>query len=333
MSLNLLYAPNVLVALFGAAGVFVVFLSIVLSPVVRGRLRRTIQGGLVRDPEAAAPLTWQDRLQVRLNQADLDVSANEFLRVVLVSTLIAGVAGWLLLGGVAAGLITALLAFIMYWTYLEDRRDKRRQQYQEALPEVVDEICASFDAISGAAMVQVFENVAAHGPTATRLDFGRMARGLRERQDLAIVLDEVENRRQDMILTNILGTLRLQQEFAGSEISGILAHLAAAVRNIVSIRKRIRAEQTKITWEGRIMCLAPFAFLFVIQITAPQYSRPFYNSPLGQLAILAAGVLSLAAYFVSRRIANGIFSTIDSRPYPSLQKLEEEARPEAPAPV
>jgi|GEM_PF-1105521 len=328
MDLNLLYTPNLLVALVGAAGVFIIFLSLVRSPRLRG-LRKIIAGETA-EPEPQAP-TYRERLQARLDQADLGVGASEFLQIAGVSAGVAGVAGWLVLGVPAAGAVLALLAVLLYWTYLEDRRDKRRQEYQEALPDVVDMIRASFGAGSGVSLAVAFEHVVEYGPPIVRPDFAEMSTRLRGGENLAVVLRSVGQRRRDVILDMIIETLVVHETTGGGgEISGVLQRLAEAVRALVRIRRRVRAEQMKVTWEGRIMCLAPFVFLALIQVTAPAYSRSFFGSALGQLAILVAGALSLGAYFMMRRIANRVLTLLERREYPSL--FEDEPAPTA-APV
>ncbi|MBU1746761.1 MAG: hypothetical protein KKA73_03660, partial [Chloroflexi bacterium] len=152
---------------------------------------------------------------------------------------------------------------------------------------------------------------------------------LRGGAELQAVLRGLARRRRDVILDMIVETLLVHEATGGGgEISGVLQRLAEAVRALVRIRRRVRAEQMKVTWEGRIMCLAPFVFLGLIQITAPAYSRPFFSSALGQLAILVAGALTLGAYFMMRRIANRVLTLLERREYPSL--YEDEPAPAAP---
>ncbi|MBU1746094.1 MAG: hypothetical protein KKA73_00255, partial [Chloroflexi bacterium] len=219
MDLNLWYAPNLLVALVGAAGVFVIFLSLVRAPGVKG-LRRIIAGE-VADPAPSAP-TYRERLQARLDQADLAVAAHEFLQIAGVSAGVAGLAGWLILDVPAAGTVLALLAVLLYWTYLEDRRDKRRQEYQEALPDVVDMIRASFATGSGVALAVAFEHVVQYGPAIVRPDFAALSTRLRGGAELRAVLRGLARRRRDVILDMIVETLLVHEATGGGgEISGV----------------------------------------------------------------------------------------------------------------
>jgi tight adherence protein B len=205
---------------------------------------------------------------------------------------------------------------------------------------MIDFIRASYSVAAGMAFVTVCEQLGADPRVVdgrqqnppipiVQPDFKWMAAQLRLNRPLDEVLDQIAAQRHDAILNLVFAALRLQQKYRGAEIAAVLAEIAETVRNLVSVRRRVRAEQTKITWEGRIMCLAPFAFLFLIQITAPAYSRPFYATPMGQIAIIAAGVLSLLAYFIMRRIANSITAQLEIQPYPPLYtaaQLEQSLR-------
>ncbi len=119
-------APNVLIAVLGAVGVLALFLAFAIR-----------QGAELRQADLAAGRVREisgtiDRLQERIDQAGLLITAGEFLRVVLFVGVGGGLVFYLLMA-VPAGFLLGLLAGVVgYWSFLGEKRDRHRQKYQSA---------------------------------------------------------------------------------------------------------------------------------------------------------------------------------------------------------
>ena len=298
-----MYGPNVLIAFIGAAGFFIMVLSLLAHP--RYSLRRELARLEGREQEGG----FLARLQRKLDQADIPISAGEFLRVSTMLGVAVGLGTFVLTGIASAGLMGFALGFFIYWSYLEDRRDKRRIAYQEALAEVVDILQEAFAATHS--LLMAIDTLAEHAPEPAREDFREISRRLHVGESLPDVLQEVAARRREIMFDRLVEALIANME-EGGELGPVLRALAKAVRGMARVRRQVAAAQSRIRWEARVVCIAPFVFMIILRFTAATLQRPFYASIWGQLAALVVGFLSAGAYYIMNRMGRKALAIVES---------------------
>lgn len=282
-------AVNAALALVGTAGVIMVVLG--LTSVARVNLRRRLAG-----EEGGGFL---DDLQARLDQAELEVTAREFLRASLLLGGVTGIGTHLLVGFPVMTILAFAAGSMMYWIYLENRRDRKVRAYRSALAEGADLIRENFAVIPS--LQAVFDMVAESGPPALREDFRRMTAGLTAGASLEAVLEEVKERRRSPFLDQMAETL-LVHEKEGGEIGEILKRMAESIREQIRIQQRIDAEQLRQRWTGRIVALFPFAAVVALKFIAPNYVNPYYGSALGQATLMVVAFLSFFGYWLMKKL-------------------------------
>ncbi len=285
----MLYGPNVLLAFIGAAGVLVIVLSILAIPHYRMD-REEDEGSLTV------------RLQRKLDQADLQITAAEYLKTSLFLALVLGVVAFILTDAIAAALLGMLLGFFGYWTYLEDRREKRRREYQEALLEVINILQEGFASMRSLEMA--LATVAEHAPEIARRDFVEIVTQMSLKEHLEEVLMQIAQRRRDLIFDRLVEALIANRRTGGQQLGPVLSALRESVQALASGRRRVETAQQRIRWEARIVCLAPFTFIAILRQTAPDLQAPFYASIFGQVAILLVGCMSALAYYIMNRMGS-----------------------------
>ncbi len=291
------YGPNVLFAFIGAAGVLILILSILAIPHYQ----------ISKDEEDQS---FFGRLQRKLDQADLDITAGEYVKTSLFLSGILALVAFVLTGAPAAALLGALVGFFAYWTYLEDRREKRRRDYQEALLEVINILQEGFASMRSLEMA--IATVAEHAPEVARADFVEIATQMSLQANLEEVLMRVAQRRRDMIFDRLVEALIANRRAGGQQLGPVLAALRESVQALASGRRRVSTAQERIRWEARIVCLAPFTFIVILRQTAPDLQGPFYASIFGQVAIILVGIISALAYYIMNRIGARAVQPLES---------------------
>lgn len=282
-----LYGPNVLVAFLGAVGVLILTLVLQIKPE-----HRLIEGGANRSP-------FLERLQRKLNQADLEISAGEFLRLALLLGLALGLVLYVSLGAWTAFLVGMGLGAAGYWSYLEDRRDNRRRQYQDEMSAALDMLLQASAVGMGVPMAIQF--AAERAPGMVRGDFEKVQRLQATGTPLEDALKTVSAERQDMLFDRLTEAL-LSTNLRQTSLIEVLRPMNELVRGLSAARRRIATAQVRIRWEARIVCVAPFVFILMLNQTAPDLQRPFYASIAGQVALVVIGVLCFSAYYLMNRI-------------------------------
>ena len=293
----MLYGPNVLFAFIGAAGVLILVLSIMAIPHYK----------ISTDEEDTG---FIGRLQRKLDQADLNITAAEYLKTSLFLSGILGLAAFVLTQAPAAAVLGAIIGFFAYWTYLEDRREKWRRAYQEALLEVINILQEGFASMRSLEMA--IATVADHAPDIVRADFVEIATQMSLQANLEEVLMKIAQRRRDMIFDRLVEALIANRRTGGQQLGPVLAALRESVQALASGRRRVATAQERIRWEARIVCLAPFTFIVILRQTAPDLQGPFYASIFGQIAIILVGVMSALAYYIMNRIGSRAVQPLES---------------------
>ena len=273
----MIYGPNILFAFVGAAGILILVLSILAIPHYQ----------ITRDVEDQGFLS---RLQRRLDQADLDITAMEYVKTSMFLALVLSLVAFVLTEAPAAALLGAIVGIFGFWTYLEDRREKRRRAYQEALLEVINILQEAFTATQSLEMA--LTTVAKHAPEVVKKDFVEIATQMSLQADLDEILLRVAQRRRDLIFDRLVEALIANRRTGGRQLGPVLAALRESVQALASGRRRVATAQERIRWEARIVCLAPFTFIVILRQTAPDLQAPFYASIFGQVTIIVVGLVS-----------------------------------------
>jgi len=281
-------ATNLILAFAGAAGVFAAVLALGLRP--RARLEDI--GGLI-EPQPG-PI---ERLQQKLTEADLAISAGEFLRVSLLLGGGTAVVAYLVTNAWAPALLGFAVGGLAYYAYLADRRDRRRQEYQDALVDVIGLLVEGFRA--GNTLQAAFESVARYGPEIAREDWAQVNARIRTGIPVEDALAELSQQRRDPILDTVAQTLVVVNR-QGGRLSVALTGLQDTVRERVRIRRRVKAEQNQPIWELRLVAALPFLAVPVLRAIAEEYVA-FWKTPLGQVFLLLSWGLTIVGFLVAQR--------------------------------
>ena len=284
-------APNVLIAVLGAVGVFALFLAFAIRQGAELR-QADLAAGRVRETAGG-----MDRLQERIDQAGLVITAGEFLRVALLAGVGGGLAFYLLTSIPAGFPLGLLVGVVGYWSFLGEKRDKHRQKYQSALGEVVALLKEGFQ--TGNALPAAVDHVVQYGPDIVTEDFRHLGAQLQTGTPAEEALREMADRRRDPILDVVVETLIVNHRNQG-RISHVLDALLETVRERVRIRRRIKSEQSQPIWQLRLLTAMPFIATVMLRGIAPEYIA-FWSGGAGQLSLLLAWGLAIAGYFLGMR--------------------------------
>ncbi len=295
---QLFYGPNVALALLGGAGVLAMFLALFASA-PSAEVRRKVAGMERR----------KTTLQQKIEQANLPITAGEFVRIGAILAVATAILGYVLLRTVTGAVLGAAIGPLAYWGYLGGKRDRTRRAYQEALARVAT---ITRDVIGrGGSLNEAVAAVAQRGPGVTREDFREASTALTSGQTLKEALEPLGERRRDPILSMLMEILLVHEEHGG-RVKAVLDRLAAAARRRANVRKRILAEQAQLRWEARIVSIAPFVMLAIFRFSAPGLVRPYYATTAGEVTILLAGLISIVSYILVMRVGNRPLQIVES---------------------
>jgi Flp pilus assembly protein TadB len=319
---------NVLIALIGGLGMYMVFLG--LYSYVTVSLRQPASGLLYGSRDDGMPgaerITGSllERLDQMLYQARMKVRAGEFLSVSLILGVAVGGVMFFATGALAAVAIGFTSGLFLYAIFLDSRRSKLLDDYEAAMPHALRDMRAAFMA-RGLSPGEALRYVSEKGPQVCRPDFEELAATFSESRIDYARLHRLLGLRGSYALDRVAEAL-LQFSNMPQRIPEILDLLIPRLRKEVRIRREMRANISNPRRQLVIVAVMPFLIVLFFRIVAPEYAS-FYARPLGQLILVLAFVVDVAVYLgasvVVRRMVN---------PIPYRRTVPERKRSSAPEP-
>ncbi|MCC6192513.1 MAG: type II secretion system F family protein [Anaerolineales bacterium] len=282
---------NVLLAALVGAGVFALTVALLSQrPVNLSETEKLFGAGSV-------DLPWHVRLQRQLDLAGIDLTVATFLPMLLMLSLLAGLAAYLVSGAWLAGVLGLVLGALGYWLYLSQKADRALETYEEELPQVLARLVAG--ARLGNSLPVAAEHVAQFGPPLCRADWAYIAAQLRANAPAEQVFKVIGLRRGSQLLNSILELLLLQQA-RRTPLSEALPLIQASLEDRVRTIRRARTQMKGPIRELWIVCSAPFAAVLVLRLMSPEFTA-IYSTPLGQVLLLIGWGMALVALALAHR--------------------------------
>lgn len=169
------------------------------------------------------------------------------------------------------------------------RARARRTTLRAVWPEVIDLLISGVRA--GLSLPEALAAVGERGPGELRDHFARFAADHRVSGRLGPSLDALKDRLADPVADRVIEALRLTHEVGGTDLSRLLATLAAMIREDLRTRGELQARQSWTVNGARLAVAAPWVVLALLSTRAQ--SAAAFDSAAG-VAVLAGGAAACA---------------------------------------
>ena len=265
--------------------------------------------GLLRD-ERASDLPFLDRfltgrpftvaLRDQLQRAGLQMSPGTFLFVLAACTLAGVLLGslsarrvWLVLGA-AAGFFLPI-----FW--LKRKVRKRRQAFEQQLPEAIDMIVTSMRA--GYSFQAAMRFIGEEMPAPLGPEFARFYEEQRLGVEVRTALLGIQERLRSLDF-KMLATAVLIQRETGGTLSDILANIAVLMRERVTVRAQIETLVSEPKMSARVLAAAPAVVYFGLLLLNPAYVEPLTTTALGNAMLIGAAISATIGYWILTSMAD-----------------------------
>lgn len=198
-----------------------------------------------------------------------------------------------------AALIAGVVAASIPFAKLAKDRNKRMEQFEEALPEALDIMKRALQAGHPFSETLHLVGVEMEGPIASEFEttFADLNYGNSLRNALLGLLERIPSVTVMALVTSII----VQKE-TGGNMAEIFEKLAKLIRGRYRFQRRVKT----LSAEGRIsawvLCLVPFALFLVISITTPSYLPILLKEPVGHQLLLGGGIAMVIGIMMIRKI-------------------------------
>jgi len=277
-----------------------------------GALAEEIQASLVRNAQKRTKslgASMLNKLELKLTQAGMRMTAERLLMSMAVATLVIGVAMPLLLGfmemitSISAVIIVVIFAVsvgvVLPLTLIDRKATQRIKKFEEQFPVALDIFVRGLRAghpVTGALDLLVEEM-----PDPIGSEFAMVVAEISYGYDLRDALNNLANRIQTTDVQMFGVSVAIQSE-TGGNLSDILEGLSRVIRERASMVLKVRAMSSEGKMTGYVLGALPLLTFAGIFVTNPSFFLDVADEPLFLPGILGLSTLYILGIVSIRRM-------------------------------
>jgi tight adherence protein B len=239
------------------------------------------------------------QIQKTLQQAGMTLRAGNFLGISAVAGIAATLIAYYLSKRVEVAWFALLVGFILPYSYVSIRRNKRFEKFEELFPEAIDTLARAVRA--GHAFTTALEMITSEVAEPIAGEF----RQLYEEQKFGMpVRDALMNLTDRVPLVDVkffVTAVMLQRE-TGGNLAEILDNLSYVIRERFKIQRQVRVYTAQGRLTMALLMGMPPIIVAAMLLLNPSFIRPLFVDPIGHTLLVGGIVLQTIGYFVIRRI-------------------------------
>ena len=251
--------------------------------------------------EMFSKLSFTERLQTTLEQANVNISASQLLvNLTLVASIL--LAGLIVLKiQLLAALGAVLAVYILPLFYFGHRRRKRINKLVLQLPDVFELLSQALRA--GHSLASGMQVVAAEMPEPAGTEFGRVF----HEQNLGLKIEEALTNladRMDVLDVRFFVTAVLIQRQTGGDLAEVLDKISSVIRERVELQGTVQALTAEGRLSGYVLLALPFVVFAAMLKINYDYAALLWEHPTGQMMSMFAIVSMIMGWVMIKKIIN-----------------------------
>jgi tight adherence protein B len=238
-------------------------------------------------------------IQKMLAQAGVGMRAGNFLGLCAVAGIAASIVFYFLSKRVEIAWVALLVGFILPYSVVSYKRNKRFEKFEELFPEAIDTLARAVRA--GHAFTTALEMITNEVAEPVSGEF----RQLYEEQKFGMpVRDALINLTERMPLVDVkffVTAVMLQRE-TGGNLAEILDNLSYVIRERFKIQRQVRVYTAQGRLTMALLMGMPPIIVTVMLVLNPGFIKPLFSDPIGHVLLVAGITLQTVGYFVIRKI-------------------------------
>lgn len=235
-----------------------------------------------------------------LNQADLPLTLAEFtiLRIGLAaSAFLIGFLRW----GVIPAVVAAIVGLYVPVLFARYRRDRRRQQFTEQVPQMLSLLVGALR--SGYGLTQSINLIVEQIGEPASKELARVLQSVELGYPIQQALQQMANRIGTDEIDMLVTAINIQYE-TGGNLAETLDVIGETVRDRLRIKREIRVLTAQQRITGYILAVLPLGLMGLLFILNPQYMGRLFEPGWIRLLPALALLMQVAGFLVIRRIVN-----------------------------
>lgn len=262
-------------------------------------VKRAVEGPLPAIDRALAATSAGSRLSLFIEQSGVRTTPSAMILISVILGVAAAVGTGMFLWQPLVMAGAMLVAMILPFAWLRQRRTARFRQFEEHFPEALDLMSRAIRA--GHAFQTAMGMVADELPEPIGPEFKKTF----DQQNFGLPLRDALNGLSERIalldVRFFVTAVAIQRE-SGGNLSEILENLAHVVRERFKIRRQVRVHTAHGRFTGYVLLGLPAALAVALSFISPEHMKTLFTEHLGQMMVIGAIVMQTIGFVWIRKI-------------------------------
>jgi len=236
-----------------------------------------------------------------LIQADLKLTATEYVAIVIGGVLLGGLIGYGLTRSPVSAFVGGMIAFFIPGIFVSYRRGKRRREFANQLAEALAQMAGSLRA--GHSLLQSLDTVARQLPAPAGEEFMRVVREMQLGQPMPVALGHLAERIKSEDLIMVIASININRQIGGN-LADILDTTAETIRERVRIKREIQVLTAQQRISGYVLVALPIGLAGVLMLINPTYEMRLFTPGPTLCIPIGAGLGMIVGFLIMRKIVD-----------------------------
>jgi tight adherence protein B len=236
-----------------------------------------------------------------LVQADLKLTATEYLLIVLGTVILGGLIGFGISRQPISAFVAGIICFFIPGMFVSWRRAKRRREFSSQLADALVQTAGSLR--SGHGLIQSLDTVARQLPPPAGEEFTRVVREVQLGQPLTVALGHLVERIKNDDLVMVVASININRQIGGN-LADILETTGETIRERFRIKREIEVLTAQQRYSGYVLVALPIILTGVLMILNPSYQMRLFTPGPTLCIPIGAGLGIVVGFLIMRRIVD-----------------------------
>jgi len=246
-------------------------------------------------------MSFIPKLQIQLNQADLDWSASQTMLNLSCLALLAAIGLWVTGTNPVAAMACGGAVIVLPLVWINFRRRRRQSKLTNQLPDVFEMMSQALRA--GHSLAGAIQLVYEQLPPPIATEFAQVY----HEQNLGIKIEEALQSmadRIDSLDVRFFVTAVMIQRQTGGDLAEVLDNISSVIRQRIELAGLVRGLTAEGRLSGWVLFALPALVFFASMYLNPSYAQVLLEDPRGQVMLMIAGGMQLMGIAMIRWIVN-----------------------------
>jgi tight adherence protein B len=246
-------------------------------------------------------MSFARRMARRLEQADLPLSAAEWVSLRVAIPAVLALAAYLIWRSLLPLPLVLLVGVIAPEMWLNQRVRRRSERFGEQLAETLSMLVSSLR--GGFSIAQAMNMVARESPEPTRSELQRVIEEMQVGLSLAEALDNLATRVTVEDLELVVTTIKITGRVGGN-LTGILESISTTIRERGKLRREVKVITSMQRLSATVVGLLPPVLAGLIYMINPEYIGRLFEPGWTLIIPISAFLLAITGFVVIRKLAD-----------------------------